>query len=70
MKQRRTAGCHGNLVISHVKLQINAEISHDIKELMTTNLFFLFVRLIPDISKKAEATKGYHEIKSLNFQIM
>ena len=24
---RRTAGCHGNLVISHVKLQINAEIS-------------------------------------------
>ena len=37
---------------------------------MTTNLFFLFVRLIPDISKKAEATKGYHEIKSLNFQIM
>ena len=23
----RTAGCHGNLVISHVKLQINAEIS-------------------------------------------
>ena len=28
-----------------------------IKELITTNLFF-FVRLIPDISKKAEATKG------------
>ena len=23
---RRTAGCYGNLVISHVKLQINAEI--------------------------------------------
>ena len=29
-----------------------------IKELITTNLFFFFVRLIPDISKKAEATKG------------
>ena len=27
MKRRRTAGCHGNLVISHVKLQINAQIS-------------------------------------------
>ena len=27
LKRRRTAGCHGNLVISHVKLQINAEIS-------------------------------------------
>ena len=27
MKRRRTAGCHGNLVISHVKLQINVEIS-------------------------------------------
>ena len=24
---RRTEGCHGNFVISHVKLQINAEIS-------------------------------------------
>ena len=24
---RRTEGCYGNLVISHVKLQINAEIS-------------------------------------------
>ena len=24
---RRTKGCHGNFVISHVKLQINAEIS-------------------------------------------
>ena len=24
---RRTLGCHGNFVISHVKLQINAEIS-------------------------------------------
>ena len=24
---RRMAGCHGNFVISHVKLQINAEIS-------------------------------------------
>ena len=24
----RTEGCHGNFVISHVKLQINAEISH------------------------------------------
>ena len=45
-------------------------VTDDVKELMTTNLFFLFVRLIPDISKKAEATKGYHEIKSLNFQIM
>ena len=26
LKRRRTAGCHGNSVISHVKLQINAEI--------------------------------------------
>ena len=25
---RRAEGCHGNFVISHVKLQINAEISH------------------------------------------
>ena len=41
-----------------------------IKEFITTNLFFLFVRLISDISKKAEAAKGYDQIKSLNFQIM
>ena len=29
-----------------------------IKELITSNLFFLFVRLIPDIFKKAEAANG------------
>ena len=28
---RRTLGCHGNFVISHVKLQINAEISRQNK---------------------------------------
>ena len=33
---RRTEGCHGNFIISHVKLQINAEISrHNQGEFVT-----------------------------------